>query len=185
MLHGAGTLECLILTPDETVQDTGTYEWIDNVNHARQNTKVNYPGSEGLVREDNILYIACKTEKYLYMIDLDSNTYVRTSTMFGLFDGVPDQMQKLVNEIDDIVYFNEDQGVAAGIHGRNAEGQFFTILEAPGWGPEMTGLVWDPSRKHMYFALQEDDLLFDITREDGYAFQGMTLGVRYHNQPVS
>jgi hypothetical protein len=70
--------------------------------------------------------------KNLFIIDLDSDTYVRLSTVFGLFDGQPDQMQRLVSGIDDIVYFNEDQGVDAGIHGRNMEGQFFTILEAPG-----------------------------------------------------
>jgi uncharacterized protein len=184
ILHGNGTLEFLILKPDETVQDTGTYEWIDSISQARENTAGTYPGSEGLVRKNNILYIASKTVKYLYMLDLDSNTYVRTSTMYGLFDGTPDQMQKLVNGIDDIVYFNEDQGVDAGIHGRNAEGQFFTILEAPGWGPETTGLAWDPSGKHMYVALQEDGVLFDITRDDGQPFQGMTLGVRYHNEPI-
>ena len=175
MLHGNGTLEYLILIPDETVQDTGTYEWIDNVNLARENAQVTYPGSEGIVRKDNILYIVCKTEKYLYMIDLDSNTYVRASTMSGLFDGEPDQMQKLVNGIDDIVYFTEDEGVDAGIHGRNAEGQFFTILEAPEWFPETTGLAWDPSGKHMYVAIQEDGVLFDITRTDGYPFQGIVI----------
>jgi hypothetical protein len=154
---------------------------VSSFQQARSN--VNYPGSEGIDRRDNVLFIVTKTDKFLYMIDLDSDTYWRTSTVFGLFDGTPDQIAHLLNGDDEIVYFTEDGGSDAGIHGRNAEGQFFTILEAPGWGPETTGLAWDPSRKHMYMALQEDGVLFDITREDGYPFQGMTLGMRYHNQP--
>jgi hypothetical protein len=185
MLHGNGTLEYLVLTPDETSNGTtGKYEWISSIDQAREKTLVTYPGSEGVDRHDNLLYIATKTNKNLFIIDLDSDTYVRLSTVFGLFDGQPDQMQRLVNGIDDIVYFNEDQGVDAGIHGRNMEGQFFTILEAPGWGVETTGLAWDPSGKYMYFALQEDGVLFEVSRIDGYPFQGMTLDVRYHNQPI-
>jgi hypothetical protein len=182
MLHGEGTLEYLVLTPDENLPDTGKCKWISDFNEAR--ALVTYPGSEGIDRHDNLLYIATKTNKYLYIIDLDTDTYVQMSTVFGLFDGQPDQMQRLVNGIDDIVYFNEDQGVDAGIHGRNMEGQFFTILEAPGWGVETTGLAWDPSGKYMYFALQDDGILFEVTRTDGYPFQGMTLDVRYHNVAV-
>jgi hypothetical protein len=181
MLHGDGTVEYLVLYESETNNNIGTYEWVPSFQQARSN--VNYPGSEGIDRRDNVLFIVTKTDKFLYMIDLDSDTYWRTSTVFGLFDGTPDQIVHLLNGDDEIVYFTEDGGSDAGIHGRNAEGQFFTILEAPGWGPETTGLAWDPSRKHMYMALQEDGVLFDITREDGYPFQGMTLGMRYHNQP--
>jgi hypothetical protein len=183
MLHGNGTLEYLVMTPDGSVQDTGTYEWVSGLEQSRTNAELVYPGSEGIDRKDNFLYIVTKTEKSLFVLDLDSNTYARSSTVDGLFDGEPDQMQRLVYGIDDIVYFNEDQGKVAGIHGRNREGQFFTILEAPGWSIETTGLAWDPSGKYMYFAIQEDGIIFEVTREDGYPFQGMTLDVRYHNKP--
>jgi hypothetical protein len=183
MLHGNGTLEYLIMMPDENVQDTGTHEWVSSLQQSRSHAGLVYPGSEGIDRKDNFLYIATKTEKILFILDLDSNTYARSSTVHGLFDGEPDQMQRLVNGINDIVYFTEDQGNAAGVHGRNMEGKFFTILEAPGWGIETTGLAWDPSGRYMYFACQEDGIVFEVTREDGYPFHGITLDVRYHNQP--
>jgi hypothetical protein len=183
MLHGNGTIEYLVLYESDTNSNAGRYEWVSSIQQGRSNARLTYPGSEGIDRRDNFLFIVTKTEKFLYVLDLDSNTYVRTSTLFGLFDGEPDQIKHLLNGDDEIVYFNEDQGQDAGVHGRNAEGQFYTILEGPGFSPETTGLAWDPSGKHMYVAFQEDGVLFDITRSDGYPFQGMTLDVRYHNQP--
>jgi hypothetical protein len=154
MLHGNGTLEYLVMTPDATNNDTGTYEWIDNVNHARENSSVTYPSSEGIDRKNNLLYIVTKNIKMLYILDLDSNTYVRISTVSGLFDGHPDQVMHLINQTEDIVYFNEDAGQKAGVHGRNALGQYFTILEGTDWSIETTGLAMSPSGHHLYVAFQ-------------------------------
>lgn len=154
MLHGNGTLEYLVMTPDTTNNNTGTYEWIDNVHLARENASVTYPATEGIDRKDNLLYIVTKNLKMLYILDLDSNTYLRISTVSGLFDGHPDQVMHLVNQTDDIVYFNEDEGQEAGVHGRNAQGQYFTILEGIEWSIETTGLALSPSGHHMYVAFQ-------------------------------
>ena len=37
---------------------------------------------------------------------------------------------------------------------------------------------------HMYVAFQDSGVLFDITRTDGYPFQGLSLEVNYHNPPL-
>jgi hypothetical protein len=158
MLHGNGTLEYLVLTPDGTNPDIGIYEWISNVHQARENAIITYPSTEGIDRKDNLLYIVAKNIKMLYILDLDSNTYIRISTASGLFDGHPDQVMHLVNDTGAIVYFNEDggqdSGSAAGIHGRNAAGQYFTILEGSDWSLETTGIALSPSGHHLYVAFQ-------------------------------
>ena len=33
---------------------------------------------------------------------------------------------------------------------------------------------------HMYFAVQDDGVLFDITRTDGRPFDANTLAIKYH-----
>jgi hypothetical protein len=49
MLHRNGTLEYLVLTPDETSNGTtGKYEWISSIDQAREKTLVTYPGLEGV-----------------------------------------------------------------------------------------------------------------------------------------
>lgn len=153
MLHGTGKLDYLVMEPNADGTG-GTYKWIDNINEARNNASANYPSTEGIDRKGNQLYITTKNIKMLYILDLDSSRYARYSTVYGLFDGQPDQVVRLVNGTDDILYFNEDQGTDAGIHGRNRDGQFFTILEGPGWSIETTGLAFSPDGMHMYVAFQ-------------------------------
>jgi hypothetical protein len=104
ILHGNGTLDYMLLFPSETKNNTGTYNFTSNVNEARRNSDVTYPSSEGIDRKDNFLYITCKKEKFLYIIDLDSNKYVRYSTMYGLFEGEPDQVTRILNDDKDILY---------------------------------------------------------------------------------
>jgi hypothetical protein len=99
--------------------------------------------------------MTCKAEWFLYIIDLDSNKYVRYSTVHGLFEGEPDQVTRILNDESDILYFNEDLGNVSGIHARNSLGQFFTILEGPGWTNEATGLSFDPSGHRMYLCFQD------------------------------
>jgi len=157
MLHGNGTLDYLVLFPDEqNGNKTGTYEWVDSIHEARANTFITYPSAEGIDRKDNLLYMACKREKMLYMIDLDSNKYVRYSLEIALFDGEPDGVTRVLNDTQEIMYFNEDLGSVSGVHARNTRGQLFTILEGPGWSNEVTGLTFSPSGYHMYLCFQEE-----------------------------
>ena len=88
----------------------------------------------------------------------------------------------MVNDSSEIMYFCEDsQKVAAGVHGRNKEGQFFTILESLDYETETTGLAFSPDNMHLYVSVQDDPgHIFAISRMDGLPFNGATLDIRYH-----
>ena len=43
---------------------------------------------------------------------------------------------------------------------------------------ETTGISFSPDGKHMYFAFQEDGMLFDLTRDDGLSFHGKTVKLK-------
>lgn len=64
---------------------------------------------------------------------------------------------------------------------RDHYGRFFTILESPVWADETSGLSFSPDGKHLYVAYQENGILYDVTREDGLAFNAKFLDVKYHN----
>jgi hypothetical protein len=182
MLHGAGTMEYLVLQPLSLQQGRGTYKWVTSLSEARDNAANYYPDSEGIDVSGNRLFFVCKKIKQLFTLNLDDFTYTNETSKSGLFDGGPDQMSRIISNSSDILYFTEEGGRDAGIHGRNEDGNFYTILESPTYIDETTGLAFDPSGKHMYLAYQENGLLFDVTRRDGLPFYGTTLNVKYHNQ---
>jgi hypothetical protein len=113
-------------------------------------------------------------------LDLDDFTYTNTTTVSGVFDGSPDQIKRVLNDDEDILYFTEEGGKSNGVHGRNSDGQFFTILESQDYNSETTGLAFSPNGKYMYVAYQEQAKLFEISREDGLPFHGRSLNVNYH-----
>jgi hypothetical protein len=185
MLHGEGKLDFLFLEPDANNDNkTGTYKWVESIHEARANAYVTYPSAEGIDRHHSMLYMSCKREKMLYILDLDSNKYVRYGLEIALFDGEPDQVTRIIGDDSETMYFNEDLGNTSGVHSRNKQGQLSTILEGPGWSNEVTGVAFCPTGHRMYLCFQEEGVMFEITREDGYPFQAKTLNVRYHNKPV-
>jgi hypothetical protein len=152
MLHGNGTLEYLVLQP--TGADKGTFTWVTNIGTGKSNAAKYYPDSEGIDVRGSLLYFVCKKIKQLIVLDLDASTYSSTTTTSGLFDGGPDQLQHIIGGNEDVLYFTEEGGRDPGIHGRNAQGLFYTILESPQYTDETTGLAWDPSGHHLYVAFQ-------------------------------
>lgn len=188
ILTGSGTLEYLVLHPNHTDnQESGTFEWTRNLTLARENAGKYARGTEGIDRKDNLLYFVCKTDKLFYILDLDRMTFIMRSTVLGLFDGEPDILKQTLNANDtqDILYFTEASDDSSGVHGRNSKGQFFTIMEAPGWeDASTTGLAFSPNGLHMYVTLQDPGVLFEITRTDGRPFHGSSLEVHYHNPPL-
>jgi sugar lactone lactonase YvrE len=42
------------------------------------------------------------------------------------------------------------------------------------------GLAFSPDRRRMYFAMQKAGVLYEVIREDGHAFDGMHLDIKYH-----
>jgi len=102
---------------------------------ARQNAFNYYTKSEGIDIRDGKAYITCKKNKHLFILDLDIFTYERSSTESGAFDRQPDQVARILNnDTYGILYFCEDGGSASkcGVHGRDSEGRFYTILESAG-----------------------------------------------------
>lgn len=185
MLHGNGTTDYLHLTPNGDGTG-GTYKWIPERGRGRENAALHYPNCEGIDSNGEVVYFVSKKLQALFELSLRDNTYVVESTVRGLMDGRPDQVARILTTgngehfVDDILYFTEEGGVDAGVHGRDSDGNFFTILESPIYKDETSGLAFSPNAKHMYIAFQENGILLDVTRLDGLTFHATTLNVKYH-----
>ena len=162
MLHGNGIMEYLVLEPISLSEGRGRFNWVSSVATGRSNAERYYPDSEGIDVSGSQLFFVCKKIKQLFTLDLDTMTYTNRTTVSGLFDGQPDQMARIIgNSTNDILYFTEEGGRDAGIHGRNDVGNFYTILESPTYIDETTGLSFDPiGGRHMYVAYQGMCCLF-------------------------
>ena len=125
------------------------------------------------------LFFICKKIRMIYTLDLIDQTWRRDSTESGLFDGQPDQMQRLLDDDRDMLYFTEESG-ESGIHARDKDSRYYTILEATGIPGETSGLALSPNGKYMYVALQDSGKLFSVFRKDGKAFDAEHLDIRYH-----
>lgn len=181
MLHGPGTLEYLVLHPNNS-----TYEWTMDKQWARDNSELYYQHSEGIDVYQNELFFTTKNQKELFVLNLDDMTYESTSTVSGVFDGMPDQVKRLVGDDgnNSLLYFCEEGGVENGVHARDENGWFFTILESDTFNDETTGLDFSPNGKHMYVSFQHNGIIFDIYRDDGLPFHGKTLNVKYHETTI-
>jgi hypothetical protein len=142
----------------------------------------NQPNSEGISVRGKELFFITKVKKLLYILDLDGGTYRRVSTRSGRFGGQPDQIEIVTgsnsgssNSNNTLMLFTEDGGGPAGIHGRTGTSAYYTVLESSSYTAETTGLALSPDKKHLYFAYQKNGTLFDVTRNDGLAFDGATL----------
>ena len=70
------------------------------------------------------------------------------------------------------VYFTEDGGTDhPGVHGRDADGNLFMILESQDYGyapdgsgetDESTGLAFSPDHMHMYVCYQKNGIVFEV-----------------------
>ena len=180
MLHEEGVVDFLFVNPNEE-RTGGSFEWVDDLEAAKNNARSFYPQTEGIDIQDGIMYIVCKKIQQLFVFDLDEMTYHNVSTVTGLFDGDPDQMQRILGQEGGLLYFTEEGGVNAGVHARDELGRFFTIFESPVFSDETTGLSFSPDGKHMYCAFQVNGILYDITRSDGLSFDAKSLDVKYHS----
>lgn len=181
ILHADGITVYLMLFPNATM-DGGKYHWTDNLEAAKENAKLYYPDTEGIDVYENELFFVCKKIKMLFTLDLDGDTYHNHTTRSGLFAGQPDQMQRILNDSRDLIYFTEEGGADAGIHARDHLGRFYTIFESIEYPDETTGLAFSPDGRFMYTAYQKSGLLFCVWREDGHPFQASHLDIKYHHQ---
>jgi hypothetical protein len=172
-----------ILTLDEST-GLGTYEWTESLSDGEISAGNHHPSGEGIDIRDGKLYYTTKVRKHLFIIDLDDGTFVRSSTQSGAFDSQPDQVARILDTEDtnDILYFCEDGTNDAGIHGRNPQGDFFTILKDQDgyYGGETTGLAFSPDAMFMYVSYQVPGHIFEFRRTDGLPFSGQVLDIKYH-----
>jgi hypothetical protein len=135
---------------------------------------------------DGMLYMTCKANFQLYILDLDAKTYTVSSTVSGSFDGEPDQVARLLDPNNDdeeaILYFCEDTDTKSGVHGRDANGRYYSILQGEEGvtDGETSGLAFSPGNMFMYVAFQVEGKIFEIRRTDGRPFNGQRLDIKYH-----
>lgn len=181
MLDGAGKLEYLVLKPNNNyLKPGGTFKWVDSIDEGRNSAGAYFPNSEGIdvnIATNELGFISKKSHS-LFILQLHHGTYRVYSTKYGRFDGQPDQIRTMP---DGVMYLTEDGGTIAGVHARNRNGQFFTLLEGPDYQNESTGVSFSPNGLHMYMAFQKDGILFDVSRTDGLTFKDKTLDVNYAN----
>ena len=115
MLHEEGVIDYLFVNPNDE-RTGGTFEWTDNLNAAKNNARSFYPQSEGIDIHEGKMYVVCKKIQQLFIFDLDQMTYDNVSTVSGLFDGDPDQMQRILGKKGGLLYFTEEGGQDAGVH---------------------------------------------------------------------
>lgn len=181
ILHGKGDIQYLLLEPDSDNPDAGTFSWTDDRIEAANNALLYYPSTEGMDMYKNELYFICKGIKMLYSLDMDTGTYSRTTTLSGLFDGQPDTLNRILQDDAELLYFTEDVGTRAGVHARDGQGRYFTILESTVLLGETAGLAFSPDGKTMYVSYQSMGRLYAIWRRDGFPFYGVHLDVTYHD----
>jgi len=177
ILLGSGTTTYLVLNPE-----LGTFSWTEDKRIGEESASNHFPFSEGIDCADGFLYFISKSLKKLYVLSLRDSTYISQTTQHGAFDGQPDQVKRLLKSRDELLFFTEDGGNRPGIHARDSKGHFFTVLEGIE-GDESTGLAFSPDGKHLYFAMQDAGLIYDVTRNDGLAFHGTTVNIKYHSFP--
>lgn len=115
MLHEEGEVDYLKIALNAQ-RTGGTFEWTTNLEAAKNNARSFYPQSEGIDIKDGKMYIVCKKIRQLYIFDLDLMTFKNVSTASGLFDGSPDQLQRVLGGAGGLLYFTEEGGKDAGIH---------------------------------------------------------------------
>ena len=105
-----------------------------------------------------------------YTADQSGSTHVG----MGDFNAQPDQI--IENDMDKrkFIYFTEDGGTRPGVHVRDREGNYYTMLRAvPGGvysGDETIGIAFSPDRTKFYFGFQDFGDLIEVTRDDGEPF---------------
>jgi len=106
----------------EGTESQGTFRWTDNIEAARLNAHAMYRNAEGIDVQGADLYFISKKYKRLYILDLDQGTYTSFSTKQGVFNGQPDQIQRILDQNGEVVesdetllYFTKDRGKYSGV----------------------------------------------------------------------
>lgn len=95
-----GDIDFLLLSgPGEA----GNFTWTKNETAARINANTYFPNAEGIDATDGKVFFVSKEFKRLLILDLESETYVYSSTASGAFAEQPDQVGRIVEGDDSIL----------------------------------------------------------------------------------
>ena len=119
------------------LDDNGTFTWSPDrgVGAGNINSEGYFPNAEGINVYNGILNFVSKNEKMMFRLDLEQETWTKSSTNSGLFDGRPDQLVRMFGS-SEYLFFTEDSKQPASVcgndlHGRNmVTGDYFTLVEA-------------------------------------------------------
>jgi hypothetical protein len=159
--------------------DGKRFQWTTSLSAGENSAANYYPNAEGIVYHNSTLYFVAKETRTLFILDLNDMTYTseRTGSSWvgqGSFNSQPDQIIESDLDIRKYIYFTEDGGNAPGVHVRDREGKYYTMVRAvPGGkysGDETVGIAFSPDRKKFYFGFQDAGVLMEVTRDDGHTF---------------
>eukprot|EP00984_Skeletonema_dohrnii_P009091 scaffold3431_cov157-Skeletonema_dohrnii-CCMP3373.AAC.2 len=155
------------------------FHWTSNIEDGKSSAWNHYPNAEGIIYHNSTIYFVAKVTRTLFILDLNDMTYTseRTGSSWvgqGAFNSQPDQIIESDLDKRKYIYFTEDGGNAPGVHVRDREGNYYTMVRGvPGGrysGDETVGIAFSPDRRKFYFGFQDAGVLMEVTRDDGHAF---------------
>lgn len=175
ILTNPGTMHYLVLDPKNL-----TFTWSENLRDGKTSAFQSFQNVEGIDYRHEHLYFVSKRQEEMFILDLVEMTYEVEPTGYGYFDGRPDQIIRYMNEpTKHELFFTEEGGRNGGVHARDKDGKYITILEGDGVS-ETAGLAFSPDNLRMYIAFYEEGQIFEITREDGLPFSAEPTPLRHH-----
>ena len=159
--------------------DGNRFQWTSNLADGKSSAANHYPNAEGIIYHNSTLYFVAKVSRRLFILDLEAMTYTseRTGSSWvgqGSFNSQPDQIIESDLDTRKFIYFTEDGGNSPGVHVRDREGNYYTMVRGiPGGrykGDETVGIAFSPDRRAFYFGFQDAGVLMEVTRDDGHKF---------------
>ena len=169
-LTGTGTTDYLQFT------STSTFVWTTSLQAGQSSASTNYPNAEGIAVHNGKLSFVSKTNKRLFMLDLDALTYTSVSTATsvlpggGQFDAQPDHLI-VTSSTSGVLILTEDGGNTPGMFAYDGS-KYLSYFESNYASDEITGIAFSPDRKFLLAAVQSQGKLFQIKRDDGLPFEG-------------
>ncbi len=165
-----GTLSYLKLNPTPN-SNKGTFEWVENQEDSNPEL---YRKGEGIHVEDSLITFVGKTDKQIFFLDLEDNTYEQYSTMSGSFWQEPDNLRVL----DDVVYLCSDDDTPNGVWGFVPGKGAYPIIKEITLDTEAAGVDFTDDAMYMYVNFQGHGT-YVFWREDGLAFDDKVADILY------
>ncbi|KAL7545818.1 hypothetical protein ACHAWF_009167 [Thalassiosira exigua] len=182
--YGWGALHDGGVTTFLKIIDDSTYEWTTNEVSAQISATVYYPNAEGIQFHNGKLYVMSKVAKKLLVLDVENLTYeveITGKKMYGEGDFGNEPDQNLFGPSRKYMYFTEEGGADPGVYGRFGgdgtyfDGTYFTLFQGiPSGrysGDETVGIALSPDHTRFYAGFQDAGVMFEVTRDDGEAFE--------------